>query len=196
MTFRFFSFVICLFSATSAYANSHIQIPPMFKLLYHNGEKTQRTFYNKAPLMLNAGRQQLVLQYQQAFDGEADSAFVSVPIVLYFFTKPQQELRIIASKPRNKLDARRFANTPTFSLVDANNGSDVAFDTILTPRFGWQNGPNLALLDELKKGLQQPDQQRVLNQLKLLYQNANDEKQQQFKDWLKQENLLLGNESL
>ncbi|WP_282560175.1 DUF2057 family protein [Motilimonas cestriensis] len=187
---RVITFLSCLLSCTSAFAGSQIQIPSMFKLLYHNGEKTQLTFYNKAPLQLTAGRQQLVLQYQQAFDGEADSAFISVPIVLYFFAKPQQQLRIVASKPRNKSEAQSFATTPEFTLVDLSRGSEVGFDTILTPRFGWQNGPNIALLDEIKKGQQQPDQQRILNQLKLLYQNANAEKQTQFLQWLKQEKQL------
>ncbi|WP_434339878.1 DUF2057 family protein [Motilimonas cestriensis] len=190
MTLRFFTYLVCLLSSTGVFAGSQIQIPSMFKLLYHNGEKTQLTFYNKAPLQLSAGRQQLVLQYQQAFDGEADSAFISVPIVLYFFAKPEQQLRILASKPRTVEEARSFAQTPEFSLVDMIKGTEIAFDTILTPRFGWQNGPNIALLDEIKKGQQQPDQQRILNQLKLLYQSANTEKQTHFIQWLKQDNQI------
>lgn len=167
--------------------SSKILIPPMFKLLYLNGEEQQKSFYNRAPLPLEPGRQQMVLQYQQAFDGEADSTYLSSPVVLYFYAQEMQTIVLQAKRPRNRKEAAAYVAEPRFNLVDKSNGQSLPHETVLTQRFGWQNGPNMALLEELEKGKKLPDQEKILTQLKLLYQNADEESKLTFQAWIRRQ---------
>ncbi|RJG42223.1 DUF2057 family protein [Motilimonas pumila] len=183
---RFLGLTILLLLPLCSWAqNSQVLVPPMFKLLYLNGEEQQKSFYNRAPLPLTPGRQQMVLQYQQAFDGEADSTYLSSPIVLYFYVQGQQTIVLQAKRPRNRKEAAAYVAQPKLNLIDKSNGQILPHEAVLAQRFGWQNGPNMALLEELEKGKQLPDQDTILTQLKLLYQNADESHQQAFQAWIR-----------
>ncbi len=167
-------------------ASSALAIPAMFQLLYENGNKTSIAFYGREPLPLQPGEQQVVLQYRQAFDSEIDGSYQSSPIVLHFVVKAGQQILIEAKRPRTKKEAKVYAKSPKLKLIDRITRSEIPTKITITERLGWQNGPNIELLNELKKAQTINIRRSRLDELQKLYSSADDSTQAAFKAWLAQ----------
>jgi len=120
------------FANAGAVAAAELQIPEQFDVLVVNGEEASSSFSRTKILSLPAGRNVVIVEYDQIFDadfGDSHDRIRSAPFALVFTAAETDRLRVTAAQPKSGADARLYAKKPAVQLLN-DAGKAVAMEQL------------------------------------------------------------------
>ncbi|NVJ51302.1 MAG: DUF2057 family protein [Gammaproteobacteria bacterium] len=123
--------VLCLFASFSSFASktATVTLPEHFNLISLNGVQQSTTARGQvAKIDVAAGAVKLVVQYSdmvEASDGSVEKVR-SRDLIIVIETLPGMTYRVEAPRPKTLLQARDFANSPTYNVYKLDESGNKA----------------------------------------------------------------------
>jgi uncharacterized protein YccT (UPF0319 family) len=118
-----FTKILLLILLGAAAAAAELEIPEAYDLISVNGEeKSGLNLLKTKTVPLNAGRNVIVLEYDELYDSDYGDAFDHVksqPWALILEADPKQDYRLQSPALDDKHAAQRYAKNPVFTMHDA-----------------------------------------------------------------------------